>query len=552
MGLIQNAGAAASKGLAVARRYLPAQRDNLPLSFEQWASYFSFNGISYPFMTGGTQGEKQEVPDYSFEGYVQQIYKTNGIVFACMVARMLPFAEARFQFRRRINGRPGELFGTTALDILERPWRNGTTSDLLKRAIQDADLAGNAFCTLRLNRIRRLRPDWTAIILGSTDPAQADMDPNDIEAEVIGYAYWPGGRGRNVDDVDILLPEQVAHWAPIPDPLAKYKGMSWITPVIREVMGDSAATLHKLRFFENAATPSLAVSLDKSIGKDAFDAFLVKMKEQHEGVMNAYRTLYLAGGATVTPIGANLRQIDFKLTQGAGETRIAAAAQIPPIIVGLSEGLEAATYANYGQARRRFADGTLRPMWRDIAGSLASLVTVPKGSELWYDDRDIPLLKEDLKDEAEIFGRDATSVQVFVTAGFKPDAALKAVANHDLSLLKGEHTGLFSVQLQPPGTTFPALGPGTPPANPPAGTGTDTTPAATPPAKKPKAADLTGRERQVLRLVARGASNKEIGGDLDLSERTVEHHVSALLRKLGAGSRVELAVIASGQAPLVG
>ena len=114
----------------------------------------------------------------------------------------------------------------------------------------------------------------------------------------------------------------------------------------------------------------------------------------------AYKTMYLAGGADVTIVGSDLKQLDFKLTQGAGETRIAAAAGVPPIIVGLSEGLQAATYSNYGQARRRFSDLTMRPLWGNVVGSLATIVPVPGGAELWYDDRDIPFLAEDRKDEA--------------------------------------------------------------------------------------------------------------------------------------------------------
>jgi hypothetical protein len=104
----------------------------------------------------------------------------------------------------------------------------------------------------------------------------------------------------------------------------------------------------------------------------------------------------------VKVVGADMRQLDFKATQGAGETRICAAARVPAIIVGVSEGLESATYSNYGQARRAFADLTMRPMWRDFAHSLATIVQVPSDSELWYDDRDIPFLQEDVKDEAEI------------------------------------------------------------------------------------------------------------------------------------------------------
>ncbi len=50
---------------------------------------------------------------------------------------------------------------------------------------------------------------------------------------------------------------------------------------------------------------------------------------------------------------------------------------------------------------------------------------------------------------------------------------------------------------------------------------------------------LTGRERQILELIAQGLANRDIAERLSRSERTVEHHVSALLAKLGAGTRAE-------------
>ena len=54
--------------------------------------------------------------------------------------------------------------------------------------------------------------------------------------------------------------------------------------------------------------------------------------------------------------------------------------------------------------------------------------------------------------------------------------------------------------------------------------------------------DLTDRERQVLKMIASGLSNKMIGNKLGITEGTVKVHVKNLLHKLGLRSRVEAAV----------
>jgi len=55
---------------------------------------------------------------------------------------------------------------------------------------------------------------------------------------------------------------------------------------------------------------------------------------------------------------------------------------------------------------------------------------------------------------------------------------------------------------------------------------------------------LTEREMDVLRLVARGRSNKEIALELVIAEKTVKAHVGSILSKLGAASRTQAALIA--------
>lgn len=73
------------------------------------------------------------------------------------------------------------------------------------------------------------------------------------------------------------------------------------------------------------------------------------------------------------------------------------------------------------------------------------------------------------------------------------------------------------------------------------------TPAApTAPATPHPLSRLSPRERDILREIARGASNKEIARTLDIAETTVKIHVQHILRKLNLSSRVQAAVLASG------
>lgn len=403
----------------------------------------------------------EEAIGNDFEAYINGAYKSNGTVFACILARQRVFSEARFQFRRFEDGRPQGLFDDLSLALLKRPWMGGTTGELLSRMEQDASLAGNFWATRaddegRLGkaargdglRIVRLRPDRVKILIGSRSG-----NPHAPDATVLGYLHTAPATGMHPEIETFLMPDEAVHYSPIPDPDARFRGMSWLTPLMKEIEADKLATIHKGKFFQNAAVPNFAMTFDKDTGEDEFDEFVEKFNAEHKGAWNAYKTLFLMGGADIKPLTTDFKQLEFATTQGKGESRIASAAEVPPSWVGFSEGLQgsALNAGNFNSARRRFADGTIRPLWRIAAASLERLVEVPTGAELWYDDRDISFLREDQKDVAEIQSKQAVALRALTDAGYDPDAAVRFLTSDDLGQLLGSHSGLFSVQLQPPG-----------------------------------------------------------------------------------------------------
>jgi two-component system NarL family response regulator len=55
--------------------------------------------------------------------------------------------------------------------------------------------------------------------------------------------------------------------------------------------------------------------------------------------------------------------------------------------------------------------------------------------------------------------------------------------------------------------------------------------------------DLTARELEILKMVSKGLTNKDIGHALGISSFTVKNHVNSIMEKLGVGDRTEAATI---------
>jgi HK97 family phage portal protein len=377
-----------------------------------------------------------------------------------MNMRTSVLGEARFSFQNFQAGRPGKLFGTPALSILETPWPSASSGDLIARMELDNCLYGNSYWVKDGQYLVRL------------DPTKVLIHTMDVIERISGKAYGKQLLGYSVIDKEgnelgYWLPNEIIHYRPMPDPNHRFRGLSWLATILPDISADQGMTNYKNSYLRNAATPSIVVTYDKGVSEDAFLKAKEKMAARHTGTDNAFKIMHLGFGADVKTIGSNFQELLFNDVQAAGETRIASAAGVPPSLLSLSEGMKgsALNAMTYTATRRRFADITVRPLWRSMCDALSILVPPPHaGSRLWYDERDIVFLQADAADASAVRVQDATAIRTLTDGGYDPETVIQAVVTGDLSLLK--HTGYVSVQLQLLGAD-PALDPAKVPTDTP-------------------------------------------------------------------------------------
>ena len=385
-----------------------------------------------------------ENPAGNFEQTVRVMHRRNGVVAAAVTARALIMSQLRFQWRSGIDG---GTFGNASLESLERPSLGMSREQLLWRIEQDVSYQGNAYVRRLPNgELRRLRPDWVRIALGS------DEDPEDIAhgADVypLGYVYQPSPTGPTT----VFGLNEVAHIAPEPDPTAHYRGESWVSSVVREVLIDLQATDHLEKYFANATTANMIIKAPQNLTDPTkFEEWVDAMDRTIGASSRDWRNVYLGGGADAMVVGANLAELDMKNLQGGLETRLAGRSRVHPVILGVREGLQGSSLnaGNYNSIRRLWADAWFNGYAPSWCSSLERIIPRPTAAELTFDPSRIPFLQEDMKDAADISSANATALQALDAAGFNMDAAVSAIATGDLKKLIGAHDGNQSVQRLP-------------------------------------------------------------------------------------------------------
>jgi phage portal protein BeeE len=388
---------------------------------------YAYSG-AYALPTVDSRGRSREGAATAIVRAAREAYECNGVVFACELVRMALLSEARFTFQSA----DGHLFGNTDLALLEHPWPGATAGELLARMGQDDTVAGNSY-------IRRAEPEDGSGPLLAQVPADCvtiiSEEARDTAGRTfrrpVGYAEDPEpGSGR---EPQFYTTAEVAHYSPVPDPRARFRGMSWLTPLIEDVRADQAMTAYKTEHLRSGAQLGIVVKYAQKLQPSTIDALRERITARYGGPQNAGKTLVLDQGGDVTVAGSTLEQLQYTAVQQAGERRVCAAAGPGLLeILGFERG-------DYQSAIRKLADLWARPRWRMICASLEHLLPTSRDLgpvRLWFDVSGVAALREGELTRAQAYLVKTQGLAASVAAGYTRESAIAAAESGDLSQLK--------------------------------------------------------------------------------------------------------------------
>lgn len=302
--------------------------------------------------------------------YVEEGYKRNAVVYAAVreIARTTP--SARLQVHRRLKRGQTEILETHPLQrLLDYPNRWQSHYDFLETLVTYLNLDGNAYVIKEREETGAQtvamwlpRPDLMTPVL---DPRKSVFD----EDALLGYVYTT----QNGEKL-YFLPDSVIHFK-YPNPNDPYGGLGRGHPPLMaaaaDADNDNSQTSFIKQFFINGAVPS-GIIKSKNILDDAeVRRIQSRIGEQYSGEVNWHKVMVLDADAEYQQTGLNLDQMVFPDLRAISETRICAAFKVPPVLIGVKAGLDAATYSNYALARRALWEDNIIPTTTKLAEGLS-------------------------------------------------------------------------------------------------------------------------------------------------------------------------------------
>jgi len=322
---------------------------------------------------------------------LENIYSTADIIFACINLICRTAAEAPLQL-----GMPDEEGGFEVvhdhdiLSVIKNPNAYYTWEKVEKFILSRLLLTGVSY-TIKMRRtaptmVGQLWPipsSWVDVGLGSG-------------TELIRAYRLRQSKGEAKE----IPPEDMMHiW--FSDPSSTYKPLGPLQAALHAYQLDAERENYLVEMLENMKVPGMVIKAPMGLSEPDKQALKHRLHDS-AGKGRRGNVVTLEGDVDVT-YGEPLKDLDWPGITSLNETRICSAFNVPPILIGARAGLEHATYANYGEARKSFYQETMVAIWIMLAQAYTGSLLRAEGEdelEFRYNLDGIKALQEDATETA--------------------------------------------------------------------------------------------------------------------------------------------------------
>ncbi len=297
----------------------------------------------------------------------EQIYRLSDIIFSCVREVSTTISEPALEIGTDEDGEFKKLDSHPALDLVYNP------NELYDYNMNLFYLMSRMLLTGQTNSIK-LRNGFNEI--GEMWPVPTHRIKLVVgEGRELIKHYQLMDKGKAPVDI---VKEDVMHIF-LPDPQSMVRAAAPLDACIHRYQIDKEAEDYMIEMITNMKVPSVKLMtadkkmLTKDQRKDLRDSL-----HDRSGSGNRGGAIVLDGGVTAEA-WVPLKDLDWPGLFTMDETRICACFGVPPILLGLRSGLEHATYANYGEARKSFYSETMRPLWISLESALTKSMLTNEG-----------------------------------------------------------------------------------------------------------------------------------------------------------------------------
>lgn len=329
------------------------------------------NVVSLPPFGGGQPNYDGALyPDASYQSSASSGYGRNELVYACIRERAenLPQSVLRVYPGDQPQARGEPLEQHRLRQLIAAPNPVCGEFEFFELSVTYLDLAGNCYWLIQRGRdglpaeLWPVRPDLIRIF-PTTDPRVWNY----------GYVLDPASSARNITTEIVPVSRRDLIHIKYPNPLDAYFGQPPLRPSARAVSLDNAATDFVDTLLRNYAVPGVVIKTAVKVDQTIADALKRRWKASFGGARRGEPAV-LQTGMDVQPLGMNLRDLEFPDLRAYSESRICAALDVPPILVGAKVGLDRSTFTNYAEARKQ--------LWEEAIFSLQRRFREPVESQL--------------------------------------------------------------------------------------------------------------------------------------------------------------------------